>query len=178
MQGEHISFWRLPTDLLDLTVSYLYNIPAYELIEDLHFFLRWQQQVPAMFLSCTLMDSRYLFAVANPMRRYHPYTPRRFLHMQPADIWASTLPALVNMLDAEKVRGIKSYKGCIRRWTHECVTSRKLEFYTLLCKKALIKLGECHFRRSFPVFFVREALRQTRALYEASARVSPSPLAM
>ena len=170
MHKQDIYFSRLPTDLMDLTISFVHDITTEELFEDLHFYMRWQKHVPAMFLSCTLLDNRYLFAVANPMRRFHPYTPRRFLSMQPADIWASTLPALVNMLNSERVRAIKSYKGCIRRWTHDCVTSRKLEFYLILCKKALVKLHECHFRRSFPVFFVREALRQTRALYEASSR--------
>ena len=172
MHNTHTFRMRLPIDLTNLTVSFLYNITAQELFEDLHFYLRWQKHVPPMFLSCTLLDQRYLFAVANPMRPFHPYTPRKFLSMQPCDIWASTLPALVNMINPERVREIKTYKGCVTRWTHDCITSRKLEFYLILCKKALVKLSERHFRRSFPVFFVREALRQTRVLYEASSPIS------
>ena len=169
MQRQDTFCMPLPKDLMDLTISFVYDITAQELFEDLEYFIRWQKHVPPMFLSCTLLDQRYLFSVANPMRPFHPYTPRKYLSMQPSDIWASTLPALVNMINAERVREIKTYKGCIRRWTHDCITSRKLEFYLLLCKKALVKLSDRHFRRSFPVFFVQEALRQCRALSSASS---------
>ena len=161
----------LPKVVMNLLLSFLWEISEDELFGDLEYFIRWHKFVPPLFLSPTLMDTRFFYPVASPMRPNYPYTPRRFLHMDPCDIWAQTLPALVNMLCSERVREIKSYKGCIQRWTLECVTSRHLEFYLLLCKKALIKLNESHFRRAFPIFFVREALRQTRALYDSSVRV-------
>ena len=158
----------IPRDIMDLIVSFVYRIPARELFADVEYFLKWQQNVPPMFLSATLLDNRFYYRVANPMRRFHPYTPRRFLHMKASEIWGSTLPALVNMLCAERVREIRTYKGCIRRWTIDCTSSRSLAPYIALRKKALTKLTQEHFRRSFPRFFVREALRQIRALAAVS----------
>ena len=160
---------NLPRDLLNLAISFLYDISADELFQDLAFFLKWQKNVPSVFLSPSLLDQRFYYGVANPMIKDHPYTPRRFLQMRPSEIWASTLPALVNMLCPEKIREIKTYKGCVLRWTHDCVHSRSLKYYFILCKKALVKLTDRHFRRAYPVFFVREALRQTRELYDSSA---------
>ena len=164
---------RLPKDLMNLTISFVYDVSVDELFRDLCFFIKWQTHVPSMFLSPALLDTRFFYAVANPMIKDHPYTPRRFLQMRPSEIWASTLPALVNMLCPEKIREIKTYKGCVQRWTRDCVSSRTLRYYFLLCKKALVKLTECHFRRAFPIFFVREALRQTRELYDSSFPASP-----
>ena len=163
---------RLPTDLTNVIISYLWCIDVFELFDDIQFYSNWQQTVPEMFLSPSLLHKKFYYAVANPMIRTYPYTPRRFLHMHAADIWSATLPALVNMICAEKIRDIKTYKGCIQRWTRQCVCNSEVYLYRFLCRKVLIKLHESHFRRAFPVFFVREALRQTRSLYASALEVS------
>ena len=162
---------RLPTDLTNVILSYLWFIDAEELISDVKYYIKWQKNVPEMFLSPSLLHKTFYYAVANPMIKTYPYTPRRLLYMQPRDIWASTLPALVNMICPEKIREIKTYKGCIQRWTHQCVGSSQVFHYRYLCRKALIKLSENHFRRAFPVFFVREALRQTCSLFDSASQV-------
>ena len=164
---------NVPKDLINLIISFVFDVSADELFRDLRFYIKWQTHVPGMFLTPALLDIRYFYAVANPMIKDHPYTPRRFLQMRPSEIWASTLPALVNMLCPQKIREIKTYKGCVQRWVHDCVSSRNIQLYFILCKKALVKVSERHFRRAFPVFFVREALRQTRALYDSSFQASP-----
>ena len=152
----------LPTDVLNVVLSYLYRLTAQELTADIEYFLDWQKRVPKIFLRASMLDHRYFFNVANPMISDYPYTPRKFLSMQPQDIWSQTLPALVNMLCPEMVRGVKTYKGCIQRWTRECVCTRTPDAYLTLCKKALIKLKPIHFRRTFPRLFVHEALLQVR----------------
>ena len=160
----------LPTDVLNVVLSFLYHLTAQELSSDIEYFLDWQKKVPKIFLRASMLDQRYFFNVANPMIPNHPYTPRKFLSKQPQDIWSQTLPALVNMLCPEMVREVKTYKGCIRRWARECVSTRTPDAYLTLCQKALIKLKLCHFRRASPRFFVLEALLQTRLLYAGVVR--------
>ena len=150
----------LPNDLLSIITSMVFDCTGAELCEDLTFYLTWQKTVPPMFLSAALIDERYFFGVANPMICYHPYSPRKYLRMRPSDIWAATLPALVNMVHPELIRGARTYKGCLTRWTYDCISNRELYYYELLVSKGLKKLTRDHFRRSHPPFFVREALRQ------------------
>lgn len=152
----------LPKDLLNIITEMVYDCTGEELMEDLHFYISWQRTVPPMFLSAALIDLRFFFGVANPMISYHPYTPRKYLRMRPSDIWASTLPALVNMVHPETVRAARTYKGCLTRWVNDCTSNRQLYYYHVLVSKGLCKLKPEHFRRSHPHFFVREALRQIR----------------
>ena len=152
--------FRLPNDLISVILSHVFECTAKELEQDLNFYIAWQKTVPPMFLSASLLDTRYWFGVANPMLSYHPYTPRKFLQMQPADIWAATLPAFVNMICRERVRGIQTYKGCIQRWAADCIAGRRLEYYIILSSKGFRNLTPDHFRVSHPPFFVEEALRQ------------------
>ena len=150
----------LPTDLLNIVLSFDLLCSVAELAEDLNFYISWQRTVPAMFLTASLLDTRYWYNVANPMLRYHPFTPRRYLRMRPCDIWSQTLPALTNMICRERVREIRTYKACVQRWVTDCVENRHLFYYRTLVKKVLGKITQRHFRPNHPGFFVEEALRQ------------------
>ena len=158
-----MTMFCLPRDLFNLMLSFVYECEATEFIADLNFYIAWQKAVPPMFLSASLLDTRFWYGVANPMLPYHPYTPRKFLRMEPADIWAATLPAFVNMICRERVRETRTYKGCIQRWANDCVSNRQLEYYVLLSMKGFKKLTADHFVSSHHPFFVEEALRQVRS---------------
>ena len=158
--GTHKVVFCLPTDLLNLVLDYDLCCTAYELAEDITFYTAWQNCVPPMFLSTSLLDTRFYFNVANPMIKFHPFTARRYLRMRPCDIWSQTLPALANMISKESIREMRTYKACVQRWVSDCVNNRQLFYYKILVKKALGKLTQCHFRPNHPGFFVLEALRQ------------------
>ena len=153
----------LPRDLLNIVLVYVYECTQSELVQDLNFYIEWQNTVPAMFLSASLIDTRYYYGVANPMLPYHPFTPRKYLRMRPCDIWAATLPAFVNMICGERIREIGTYKGCIQRWTSDCISNREIQYYIILASKGFRKITSDHFRLSHPSFFVKEALRQIRS---------------
>ena len=162
-----MSVFFLPYDLTNIVLDYVYDITPYELEEDLDFFIKWGQNVPPMFLSATLFNTRYFFNVANPMLRYHPFTPRKFLRMRPCDIWSSALPVLVRGLCKEKIREIRTYRGCAIRWCADCIQNRQLAYYRILEAKILLKLKNHHFRRGVHPCFVSHALEQI-ALFASS----------
>ena len=159
MHQNNKPMFYMHDDLISTMLSFLNGIPAEEFREDLMFYIKWHQ-VPSVFLSTTLTDSRSWFSVANPMCRYMPYFPRRYLRMRPEDIWSPTLPALISMIDREKVRDVKMYKGCLMRWAHECISNRHIEYWFQLKRKGLSRLSLEHFRNSRPRFFVEEAMRE------------------
>ena len=114
----------------------------------------------SIFLSPRLLDTRYLFYVANPMLPNHPYTPRRHLSMRPADVWAQTLTAFAQMLCRERIRELRTYKKCVLRWVYDCIENRSVQYYRILHAKVLWKLSPQHFRPSAHFAFLLEALRQ------------------
>ena len=162
-----MSVFFLPYDLTNIVLQYVYEISPDELEEDLNFYIRWRTTVPPMFLSATLFDTRYYFNVANPMLRYHPYTPRKHLRMRPCDIWSSALSVLVRGLCKEQIRELGTYRGCAIRWCLDCVQNRKVFYYTVLQNKILTKLKSHHFRRCVHPCFVLHALLQI-SLFAAS----------
>ena len=153
-------YFALPKDLVNLLLSFVYEITSDELARDLEFYIKWRSKVPPMFLSATLLNTRFYFSVANPMVRYHPYTPRKNLRMRPTDIWACTLLAFLHGLSKERVRSLRTYRGCILRWAHDCLQNRKIEYYAMLHHRILSKLKPHHFRSARPSAFLAEALRQ------------------
>ena len=152
--------FSLPHDLVRLVLSFELDISPKELSDDIDFFIKWHDTVPPIFLSPRLLDTRYLFYVANPMHVHHPYTPRRHLSMRPADVWAQTLTALAQMVCRERVRELRTYKKCILRWVYDCIENRNVEYYKILHSKVLGKLSLQHFRPSAHFAFLEEALRQ------------------
>ena len=150
----------LHNDLIRVVLSFEHDITPLELERDLQFYMMWQKTVPSIFLQASCMDERYFSGVSNPMIRFNPYYPRKYLRLEPVDIWAHTLPAFINMLCKEMVRDTKTYKGCIARWTYDCVCNRQLYYWNKLMRKGLSKLKKLHFRSSAPPLFVEEALRQ------------------
>ena len=162
-----MSVFFLPHDLTNIVLEFVYEIAPAELEQDLDFYIRWRTNVPPMFLSATLFNTRYFFNVANPMLEYHPYTPRKHLRMRPCDIWSSALSVLVRGLCKQKIREIHTYRGCAIRWCVDCIQNRKLAYYTLLQDKILTKLKSHHFRRGVHHCFVSHALLQI-SLFAAS----------
>mgnify|MGYP003711541159 FL=1 len=151
---------QLPDDLITLITQTAFQCTASEFFQDLDFYTTWANTVPAMFISAQVLDLRFWYCVANPMIRWHPFIARRHLKLLPHDIWAGTLPCLVQYLDRERLRSLKTYKRCVVRWVDEAVTSHHVWFYQHVLTKVLIKLRIEHFRPNCPQFFVREALSQ------------------
>ena len=157
-----ISFF-LHDVLITEVMSFLYStipVTACELRQDLKFYITWRKYVPSMFLSTQLLETRFWFHIANPMCRYHPYHPRKFLNMRPAEVWSPTLTALGNMICKEKIRAAKTYKRCALRWIWDCCDNLELWYWFYLRDKLFTRLSSCHFHSKAPLRFVEEALQQ------------------
>ena len=150
----------LHDDLITELISFLYEMTAQELREDLQFYLEWRNHVPSMFLSCQLLDTQFWYHRANPMCRYHPFHPRKFLNMRPEEVWAPTMIALGNMICKERIRGAKTYKKCALRWIFDCVENVEIWYWWHVKQLLFSRLSAEHFVERAPSRFVREALEQ------------------
>ena len=150
----------LHDDLITLCVSYVWDLTSFELKDDLDFYIQWQRYVPHMFLQTAVLDTRFWYTVANPMCKYNPYYPRKYLSLRPADIWSPSLRSLGSMICKEKIRSLKTYKGCVLRWIDDCTSNRHLFYWFYLARRVLSRLKITHFQTRAPCFFVREALEE------------------
>ena len=149
---------HLPSDLSNLVVSFLYDITYQELAIDLEYYIMWHS-VPSLFLKASMLDWRTFCFVPSPMHRNVPYIPRAYLRMRPSDIWSNSLIALSSRICKEKIRALKTYKGCIMRWVFDTTSMRHHCWYRQLHERVLKKLTVDHFRARDD-FFVLEALAQ------------------
>ena len=150
----------LPDVLVTEMLKFVWGITACELRSDLDFYIQWRKHVPPMFLEPSTLETRFWYNVANPLCRYHPYHPRKYLSLRPSDIWSASLPALGSMLCREKVRMVKTYKRCIMRWISDCITNRHIFFWFVLIDKVFKRINFEHFRVQVPSSFVQESLRE------------------
>jgi hypothetical protein len=148
---------HLPSDISNLVVSFLYDNTYHELATDLNYYIMWHS-VPSMFLKASLLDLRTFCFVPSPMHKNVPYVPRSYLRMRPSDIWSNSLIVLSNRICKEKIRALKTYKGCVMRWVFDTTSTRHFCWYKQLYERVLKKLTVDHFRH--PDFFVVEALMQ------------------
>jgi hypothetical protein len=147
---------RLPSDVSNLVVSFLYDISYQELAIDLNYYIMWHS-VPSMFMKASL-DLRTFCFVPSPMHKNVPYVPRSYLRMRPSDIWSDGLITFSSRICKEKIRELKTYKGCILRWVFDATSTRHIAWYQQMHERVLKKLTVDHFRH--PDFFVLEALMQ------------------
>ena len=148
---------HLPNDLSNLVVSFLYNINYQELAIDLEYYTMWHS-VPNIFLKASILDLRTFCFVPSPLHKNVPYVPRAYLRMRPSDIWSNSLIVLSSKICKEKIRALKTYKGCVLRWVFDTTSTRHHCWYKQLHERVLKKLTVDHFRA--PDFFVLEALAQ------------------
>ena len=148
---------HLPSDISNLVVSFLFDISYQEMTTDINYYIMWHS-IPSLFLKASLLDLRTFCFVPSPMHRNVPYVPRGYLRMRPCDIWSPNLLLFCNGICKEKVRELKTYKGCILRWAFDTVSTRHIAWYQQFYKRVLKKLTIDHLRH--PDFFAVEALMQ------------------
>jgi hypothetical protein len=149
-------------------ISFLFPITACELKEDLIFYIKWAE-VPSMFLNCQLRETRYRHYVCNPMIRYIPYHPRRYLDMRPNEVWGPTLPALGAMLSRDALREAKTYRRCALRWIWDCISNLEIYYWDVLCAKLFSRISLQHFHCRYGCsHFLEESLRQVDSYTHAS----------
>ena len=153
---------KLPRVLGQLVCDFAFGGTLCELESDLDFYIRWQTQVPGVFLSQSLMDLETGLLHASPMIKNHPYAPTRKFLIRPESVWSITLLLLVASIDKHKVRRLKTYKGCIIRWARECLAGCKPEYY----QKVHTIFTQLTLEHFYPVrrAFVAECLKQIHAL--------------
>jgi hypothetical protein len=148
---------HLPRDISNLVVSFLYDISYQELMIDLNYYIMWHS-VPSIFLKASFLDIRTFCFVPSPMHKNVPYFPRKYIRMRPYDIWSNGLLLLTNKICKERIRELKTYKGCVLRWAFDATSTRHIAWYNQMHERVLKKLTLEHFRH--PDFFVTEALMQ------------------
>jgi len=160
--------FQLHDDLITEMISFLFPITACELKEDLIFYIKWAE-VPSMFLNCQLRETRYRHYVCNPMIRYIPYHPRRYLDMRPNEVWGPTLPALGAMLSRDALREAKTYRRCALRWIWDCISNLEIYYWDVLCAKLFSRISLQHFHCRYGCsHFLEESLRQVDSYTHAS----------
>ena len=165
-------------DLTTLVLSFLWNLTACELRQDLKFYIQWHKVVPPIFLAGSLLREDFWYEVANPLCEHNPYTPRKILSMRPNDIWGFNLVALGSMICRSRVRETRTYKRCAMRWINDCVCSNDLHYYRELHEKLLSRLKIYHFQSRAPLPFLQAVFSQLEIYTPASvdAEFLPSPL--
>ena len=152
--------FELHNDLVSLVLSFLWNVTAKELEEDINYYIEWRQNVPPIFLKACVYDEKRWHEVPSPFVWPNAYTPRKHTLLLPKEIWSPYLMTVGNFLHRESVRELRTYKGIILRWIDDCTSTRKLFYYYTLRDRFLTRLKPSHFLARAPRSFVAEVLRQ------------------
>ena len=153
----------LPDDLIRRALEFLWpnaSLTAAEFAEDIRFYAQWQAIVPAIFLECAVFDTTKCYYVPSPLRKDHPYWPRKVLVLKPRNVWSDALRAFGMMICRERIREIKTYRRCALRWIANCEQNVDLWYWFDLHQKLLNRLTIQHFRPRSHQGFVQEAFRQ------------------
>ena len=151
---------ELNDDLVQLTLSFLFDVTLPEIKRDVDLYCYWHKTVPPIFISSQIYSKKYCTLVPSPFRHENPFIPTSYLSITPTHVWGFSLYNFGSMLCNERVRAAKTYKRCARRWIRHCSCCLNPGQYVQLYNKLLCKLDATHFLPRAPRTFLKEALTQ------------------
>ena len=144
----------LCTDCQNVLLSFLWKNYTYsDLKNDTEYYIKWHC-IPNVFLQATEFDSTIQCLVPSPYRKNNAFVPRMNLAI-PHTMWNNRLERFCRALNKERIRELKTYKGCIKRWCSDTIYNRHVEYYDFIYHKILRKITPYHFghsRGSLPPF--------------------------
>lgn len=151
---------QLNDDLVQLTLSFLFDATLPEIKRDADLYCYWHKTVPPIFIASQIYSKKYCTLVPSPFRHENPFIPTSYLLITPTHVWGFALYNFGSMLCHECIRGAKTYKRCAKRWIRHCSCCLNPRQYVELYHKLLSKLDSSHFHTGAPRAFVKEALTQ------------------
>ena len=134
----------LSKDCQNLLLSFLWGKYTYsEFKTDIKHYIKWHS-VPNVFLNCTEFDCTIMCQIPSPYRKDNAFVPRKHLDIS-TTMWNRKLEVFCRLLHKERIRELKTYKGCIYRWCQDTINNRHVEYYKFLYYKILRKITCHHF---------------------------------